>query len=167
MMEHIKNKAPKRKPTHMKSFDYSENYRYFITICADKKRDLFSSIAVGEGLAPPENRLSSIGAIISEQLALLPERYPMIEIENYVIMPNHIHMILRIEDTGGASPSPTSHAVVCTLKSLVTRECRRTGYMDKVWQRGYYDHVIRGENDYRKIWDYIDNNPAHWAEDEC
>jgi REP element-mobilizing transposase RayT len=104
MMEHIKNKAPKRKPTHMKSFDYSENYRYFITICADKKRDLFS---------------------------------------------------------------PTSHAVVCTLKSLVTRECRRTGYMDKVWQRGYYDHVIRGENDYRKIWDYIDNNPAHWAEDEC
>lgn len=164
----INNKEPfpKRKPTHMKSFDYSENHRYFITICSDGKRKIFSDISVGEGLAPPVIHLSAIGKIIEEQLLALSTRYPEIEIENHVIMPNHLHMILRLENTGGASPSPTTHDIICTLKSLVTRSCRQIGYRGNIWQRSYYEHIIRNEDDYKNTWIYIDNNPARWSEDE-
>ncbi len=100
-----KERFPKRKSTHMKYFDYGENHRYFITICSDNKRKISSDISVGEGLAPPVIHLSAIGKIIEEQLLALSPRYPEVEIENHVIMPNHIHMILRLENTGGASPS--------------------------------------------------------------
>lgn len=165
-MSNEKEHFPKRKPTHMKYFDYSENHRYFITICSDDKRKMFSDISVGEGLAPPVIHLSAIGKIIEEQLLALSTRYPVIEIENYVIMPNHLHMILRIENTGGASPSPTTHDIICTLKSLVTRSCRQIGYQGNIWQRSYYEHIIRNEDDYKNTWNYINNNPAHWAEDK-
>ena len=161
-----KEQFPKRKPTHLKSFDYSENHRYFITICSDGKRKMFSDISVGEGLAPPVIHLSAIGKIIEEQLLALSTRYPQIEIENHVIMPNHLHMILRLENTGGASPSPTTHDIICTLKSLVTRSCRQIGYRGNIWQRSYYEHIIRNEDDYKNTWIYIDNNPARWSEDE-
>lgn len=161
-----KEPFPKRKPTHMKSFDYSENHRYFITICSDGKRKMFSDISVGEGLAPPVIHLSAIGKIIEEQLLALSTRYPEIEIENHVIMPNHLHMILRLENTGGASPSPTTHDIICTLKSLVTRSCRQIGYRGNIWQRSYYEHIIRNEDDYKNTWIYIDNNPARWSEDK-
>lgn len=150
----------------MKSFDYSENHRYFITICSDGKRKIFSDISVGEGLAPPVIHLSAIGKIIEEQLLALSTRYAEIEIENHVIMPNHLHMILRLENTGGASPSPTTHDIICTLKSLVTRSCRQIGYRGNIWQRSYYEHIIRNEDDYKNTWIYIDNNPARWSEDE-
>ncbi len=161
-----KERFPKRKSTHMKYFDYGENHRYFITICSDNKRKIFSDISVGEGLAPPVIHLSAIGKIIEEQLLALSPRYPEVEIENHVIMPNHIHMILRLENTGGASPSPTTHDIICTLKSLVTRSCRRTGFQGSIWHRSYYEHIIRNEDDYKNTWLYIDNNPAHWAQDK-
>lgn len=161
-----KEQFPKRKPTHMKSFDYSENHRYFITICSEGKRKIFSDISVGEGLAPPVIQLSAIGKIIEEQLLTLSTRYPQIEIENHVIMPNHLHMILRLENTGGASPSPTTHDIICTLKSLVTRSCRQFDYRGNIWQRSYYEHIIRNDDDYKNTWIYIDNNPARWSEDE-
>ena len=90
----------------------------------------------------------------------------MVTIDEYVIMPNHLHMIVRISgETGGASPSPTLYDVVRVLKSLTTRLSRsRLGDLP-LWQRGYYEHVIRGEKDYLEIWNYIDTNPARWAED--
>ena len=157
---------PQRKPTHMKCFDYSENHRYFITICSDHRRRSFSGIVVGEGLAPPATHLSVIGNIIEEQIRLLTERYPSLIIEKYVIMPNHVHILLLLENTGGASPSPTTHDIVCTLKSLVTRECRQKGIKETIWQRSYYEHIIRDEEDYKNAWLYIENNPAKWAEDK-
>ena len=157
---------PIRKATHMKSFDYGENHHYFVTICANSRKQLFSVITVGEGLAPPELRLSSIGKISEEQLLLLPNRYTSVTIEKYVIMPNHIHILLLLENTGGASPSPTLHDVICAYKSLVTRECRQRGFQGVIWQRSYYEHIIRNEEDYKNTWTYIDNNPVHWEENE-
>lgn len=151
----------------MKSFDYSENHRYFVTICSCDRKMLFSGIIVGEGLAPPVTRLSAIGIIIEEQLHLLTIRYSCLTIENYVIMPNHIHILLMLEnDSGGASPSPTLHDLICAFKSLVTRSCRQKGFQHNIWQRSYYEHIVRNEDDYKNIWLYIDNNPAHWAEDQ-
>ena len=97
----------KRKPNRLYRYDYSTPGAYFITICTKNKQKTLSSI-VGEGLAPPEPKLSNYGKIAEQQLLNLEERYPNVTLDKYVIMPNHIHMILVLRETaGGASPSPT------------------------------------------------------------
>jgi len=157
---------PKRKQIRLPEFDYSTPGAYFVTICTQNRRCILSDIAVGEGLAPPAVLLTPIGKCVEEQIRALSQRYPMVTIDSYVIMPNHLHMIVRISgEAGGASPSPTLYDVVRVLKSLTTRLSR--GHLEDLplWQRGYYEHVIRGEKDDLEIWEYIDTNPARWAED--
>lgn len=117
---------PKRKPTRLANFDYSTNGAYFITICTYNRKRFFGNI-VGQGLAPAENRLSIYGQIAEEQLLLLENRYQNIKIYKYVIMPNHIHIIISINNTAGASPCPTISNIICTYKSLTSRICRQNG----------------------------------------
>ena len=90
----------------MKNFDYSSAGAYFITICTHNRKCLFSHI-VGRGLAPAEIRYTAYGQIAKEQLFLLEKRYPFLKIDQYVIMPNHIHVILMLSEAAGASPRPT------------------------------------------------------------
>lgn len=117
-------------------------------------------------LAPPAVMLSPIGQCVKEQLLALPKRYPAVQIDNYVIMPNHIHLLVSFNtDSGGASPSPTLFDVVRVLKSLSTRLSRDNLRNLPLWQRSFHEHVIRNENDYREIWEYINANPAKWVED--
>lgn len=157
---------PKRKQIRLPDYDYASPGAFFVTICTQDRRCILSDIAVGEGLAPPEPRLSTIGRIVDEQVRDLSRRYPCVEIDKYVIMPNHVHVIASIrETTGGASPSPTLIDVVRVLKSMTTRLSRPLLGGVPLWQRSFHEHVIRGEADYREIWKYIDNNPARWAED--
>ena len=146
---------PKRKPTRLKDFDYSQNGYYFITICTHNKQKTLCDI-VGEGLAPPETILSNYGEIVKEQLLNLEKRYCGVKVDKFVIMPNHIHIILVLEKTGGASPSPTVSDIICGLKSLTTR----ASGLKPFWQRSFHDHVIRGKQDYLKIYNY-----AKWSED--
>ena len=151
---------PKRKSTRLKNYDYSQNGYYFITICTHKKQKLLCNI-VGEGLAPPEIVLSKYEKIINTQLLDLEKRYSCIKVDKFVIMPNHIHIILVIQNSGGASPSPTISDIICTLKSLTTR----MSGLNPFWQRSFHDHIICSEQDYLKIWNYIDTNPQKWSED--
>lgn len=154
---------PKRKSTRLKGYDYSTEGAYFITICVQDRRNILSEIIVGEGLAPPEVQLTETGRLAEEQLRQLSVRYPTATVDRYVIMPNHIHFILRLRDRAGrASPSPTVVQVVGAFKSMTTRLCPGKS---KLFQRSFYDHVIRGEEDYQEIWSYIDQNPAKWRED--
>ena len=155
---------PKRKPTRLANFDYSTNGTYFITICTYNRKRFFGNI-VGQGLAPAENRLSIYGQIAEEQLLLLENRYQNIKIDKYVIMPNHIHIIISINNTAGASPRPTISNIICTYKSLTSRICRQNGLKSKLFQSSFYDHIIRNEQDYNEIWQYIENNPQKWSED--
>lgn len=159
---------PQRKPTRLKGYNYGSVGAYFITICTQDRQCVLSSI-VGEGLAPPVVRLTHYGEIIETQLCLLKSRFPSISVEKYVIMPNHIHLILRLSgDTGnlspagGASPSPTVPTVIGVLKSMVARSCK---CKTRLFQRSFHDHIIRDDADYQRIWKYIDINPAKWAED--
>ena len=123
-------------------------------------------VAVGQGLAPAENHLSAYGKIAEEQLLDLENRYPTIIIDKYVIMPNHIHIIIFIQNqSAGASPCPTLSSAICSYKSLTTRLCKQKCSTDRIFQNSFYDHIIRGEKDYQKIWDYINNNPEKWKED--
>ena len=161
-MEH-----PTRKPMRLKEYDYGTNGAYFITVCTEGKRKILSDIFVGQGLAPAEIRLTPYGEIAERQILDLENRYPCIRIDKYVIMPNHIHMIVMIQnETAGASPCPTIADVMCAYKSLTTRMCNKRRYIGKLFQTSYHDHIIRGERDYAEIWQYIENNPLKWTLDE-
>ena len=156
-----------RKPNRLKNYDYSQNGAYFITICVQDRKPILSQIIVGEGLAPPVLKLLPFGECIKEQINNLEIRCENVKIDNYVIMPNHIHILMRIENqTGGASPSPTVSDIICAFKSLSTLECKKLLPIDILFQRSYHDHIIRDNIDYQQIWQYIDENPTKWAEDK-
>ena len=154
----------KRKRTRLEGYDYSSPGAYFITICTNERKCILGN--VGQGLAPAEMNLSQYGKIAKEQLLDLENRFKTIKIDKYVIMPNHIHIILVSDNTAGASPCPTISDVICSFKSLTTRLCNKLNYKSqKLFQTSFHDHIIRDENDYRKIWEYIDTNVIKWEED--
>ena len=151
---------PKRKPIRLSDYDYSSPGAYFITICTKDRRCILSDISVGaaEGVGP-NLQLTDIGKVV-EQFILSTERMTGFHADKYVVMPNHIHMILWIDDGPPRASAPTVSDAVGALKRLVNRSLGQN-----IWQRSFHEHVIRNENDYREIWEYIDTNPAKWAED--
>ena len=121
---------------------------------------------VGRGLAPAENQYSPYGVIAKKQLFQLESRYPFVKIDRYVIMPNHIHAIIKFTQApAGASPRPTLMDIVCAYKSLTTKACKKVQPIEKVFQTSFYEHVIRGSADYQEIAEYIENNPKQWELD--
>ncbi len=157
---------PKRKPTRLKRYDYSTPGAYFITICTKDRKQLLSKI-VGTGVPDgPKNILTKHGEITDKYLRQMNEFYNNISVEKYVIMPNHIHLILSlsIPETGTSqTPSPTN-SVVSKFISTFKRFCNKE-FGENIWQRSFHDHIIRGEKDYQKIWEYIDTNVFKWEKD--
>ena len=161
---------PKRKRTRLEGYDYGQNGVYFLTLCSKDKEHILSHI-VGRGiLDAPDIELSAYGRCVEAALGFIHEHNPDIMIDKYVIMPNHVHLLVKVLQTedgaGGASgkPRPTEAAIpklVSSLKRYTDRMCGA-----KLWQTGYYDHIVRDEQDYQTRWKYIDGNPARWAEDE-
>ena len=144
----MEKELPKRKSTRLQGFDYRSAGAYFVTICTGDRKQILSEIvqtnltgngkatnsAVGEGLAPPEYlvKLKPCGEIAEDQLRLIENRFPSVSIENFVIMPNHIHMVVFLhEKAGGASPSPTLSDVICAFKSLTSRICKQSMVLKK------------------------------------
>jgi len=151
---------PKRKRTRLKDYDYSQNGAYFVTICTKDKEKLLSEIIVGEGLcALPQNNLSPIGKEIENCIKHINNNYDNVVIDKYVIMPNHIHLIVMLDDSGGHGNPPLQN-IIGQLKSFTTNK-----YKKQLWQRSFHDHIIRGGKDYQEIWQYIDTNPVKWTED--
>ncbi len=156
----------KRKHPRLKQFDYSSPGAYFVTICTKERKETLSKICVGRGLAPAENELSPWGKIAHGQIIALKTRYPDVSVDTFAIMPNHIHLLLRLSSAAGASPRPTIPEIVCTFKSITTRLCRQNGFTDaRLFQNSFHDHIIRDEKDYQKIWEYIDTNVFCWEKD--
>ena len=158
---------PKRKPTRLKDFDYSSNAAYFVTICTQNRKDILSTISVGEGSPLP--KLSHYGKIVEKWVGELPNKYQEISVDYHVIMPNHIHLLLSlIKDSGRGDPSPTIDGVIGWLKYQITKEINETyNPMDKrVFQRSFHDHIIRNREDYESIVKYIYENPMRWYYDE-
>lgn len=137
---------------------------YFLTICTVDKKNLLGKIVGGGDLDAPQVQLTEAGRVVQKYIQTA-NGIPGVRIDKYVVMPNHIHIIVFVEEmengTSG-SPSPTN-AKVPRLVGALKRYCHKeTG---KIFQRSYHDHIIRGEADYRKIWEYIENNPVRWIED--
>ena len=161
----MENGLRKRKHPRMEHYDYSTAGAYFITICTHNRRCLLSHI-VGRSLGPAESQFTTYGQIAEKQLFLLEKRYSCLKIDYYAIMPNHIHAILLLEEMAGGSQRPTITDIVCAYKSLTTRECKKVRPIDKLFQTSFYEHVIRGREDYDEIAEYIVNNPKQWELDK-
>lgn len=126
---------------------------------------LFGSVIVGDGACDvPQVRLSAIGQAVGSHVEDMASRYPMIRVDKYIIMPNHVHLLLRVEPGTSQAPSPTNSAVakwVSLWKRFCNRDCGAS-----LFQRGYYDHIIRDQADYDRVWEYIHTNPAKWEQDK-
>ena len=155
-----------RKPLRLPDYDYGQAGVYFLTLCARDKAPLFGRVCVGGGvLDAPKVELSPCGTAVRAQLEEMAQVYKHVSLSRYVIMPNHVHILLQVHGSSG-TPTPTRAnqvvpSFVSAFKRMVARRCGGL-----VWQRGYYDHVIRNDADFLRIWNYIDTNPAKWAEDE-
>jgi REP element-mobilizing transposase RayT len=160
---------PKRKSPRLNDYDYSKNGYYFITICTQDKACILSKIIVGDGFhAVPTLELTQIGVEIQNAIAFINQSNKNIEIEKYIIMPNHIHLIVVLfgEEAGGRG-NPPLHSVIGQIKSYTNKRYNEimNTTKQKMWQRSYHDHIIRGERDYLKIYNYIENNHLKWNED--
>lgn len=149
---------PQRKINRIPEYDYSTNGAYFITICTQDRLQILSHI-VGDGFPVPK----PTGRIAEEYIRKIPVKYPSVSVDQYVIMPDHIHMLLRMNN-GTGDPSPTLGNVIGWYKYQVTKQVNTqlNNSGEKLFQRSYYDHVIRNQRDYDEIWQYIENNPRKW-----
>ncbi|MCL2488581.1 MAG: hypothetical protein FWE80_07850 [Oscillospiraceae bacterium] len=174
-----------RKNIRLQGYDYATPGAYFVTICTQNRRDLFGEIiieggepTVGAGLvsAHVQMKLNVAGMMIDQIWSQVINEYPHVERDKYVIMPNHFHGIIRINEMGAQAdtrPAPTVGDIICSFKSQTThayitgvKSGQFPPFHTRFWQRNYYEHILRDENEYLKAWEYIDTNPLHWQEDD-
>lgn len=150
---------PQRRPNRIENYNYNQTGAYFITICAQDRKHLFWNNVGADSIRPDNVPLSEAGMLLQKAICQIPDHYEYVRVDKYCIMPDHIHLILRItSDVDGRMISaPTVSTVVGSLKRWVSRQIGRP-----IWQRSYYDHIIRNQQDYNEIWEYIENNPLKW-----
>ena len=164
-----------RQSIRLQGYDYSQVGAYFVTIVTYQRDSLFGEIK------NEEMTLSALGKIADECWRAIPEHFPLVESGAYVIMPNHVHGVLIITDNGrgAAMLRPNNDnphkinvkpgslgAMVRSYKSAVSYRANKQLNMTGIWQRNYYEHIIRNEKEMDNIWRYIESNPAQWEEDE-
>ena len=153
---------PRRKPNRLKNYDYSRPNAYFITFCTDGRRNLLWN-DVGASIARPQDvPLSSYGRIVDQAINDIPKHYPMITVDQYAVMPNHVHLLLQIhsDPEGRALPAPEISRVVQQVKGVITKQIGLG-----IWQKLFHDHVIRDQKEYDTVWRYIETNPLKWTDD--
>ena len=150
-----------RKKNRLLNYDYSQNGAYFITVCANERRCLFASVVAGTQEIPAHIRLTAAGNHVEQAILRIPQCYPDVRLEKYVVMPNHFHLLLMI-DTAPGRPrvAPTISRIVQQTKGFATKMIGRP-----VFQKSFHDHIIRNEAEYDMIWEYIDTNPIRWELD--
>ncbi|MBE6630409.1 MAG: hypothetical protein E7624_06115 [Ruminococcaceae bacterium] len=167
-----KKELPQRKPLRLRDFNYSAPGLYFITICTHHKKSTLSRV-VGAIHESPAIKLTAYGEIVDRNIRALSERFVM-EVGSYVIMPNHIHLILALtgdEQIRAIRESPLQgrseiSKIVGYLKMNASKEIRCRFGEETVWQRGFHDHIIRDREDLERHLRYIGENPLYWRSDE-
>jgi REP element-mobilizing transposase RayT len=206
-----------RRSIRLAGYDYSQYGEYFVTVCVHGKKCLFGDVLDGDV------QLNETGIMVKHVWEWLPQQYPYVSINEYVVMPNHFHGILTITDdcvgavreppkeictfnavreppTNCEPPLETVHAVkrkpigrlIGVFKTVTTKRFNEMGGLhnkiggsrflggvhnemggsrtaptvDKLWQRNYYEHIIRNDDDYLRIAEYIQSNPINWKNDQ-
>ena len=171
-----------RRSIRLKRYDYSQNGAYFVTICVQNREFLFGKIENGKMI------LNNAGKMIEKYWREIPEHYPNVILDVFVIMPNHMHGILIIDNVRvplvgthqkgqpqGIAPTRknTIGDIIGAFKSLTTNEYIRgvkngkfPPFEKRIWQRNYHEHIIRNEQSLEKIQNYIIHNPQKWQDDK-
>jgi len=182
-----KPNLPRRRAMRLRGYDYSQPGAYFVSICVQHRKCLFGAIIAGH------LRLNEIGQIVIECWSRVPQHFPSVELDEYVIMPNHMHGIIALNIVGARSPrpsdivgarsprpsqtvrhrrgevpSPTLGQIVAYFKYQSTKHINQHHNMPRtrIWQRNYYEHVIRDDIDLQRLRRYIQNNPMKWTLDQ-
>ena len=170
-----------RRSIRLKGYDYSQVGAYFVTICTHNKACVFGDVVDGE------MRLNEYGAIVKDEWLRTDTLRENVVIDEYIIMPNHIHGIVIIMGDGrgtlqraSTGPIRATHrvaptarglisnsigAIIGQFKSIVTKDVRKMGFRYFKWQRNYYEHVIRNEDKLNRTREYVLNNPLQWQFD--
>ena len=169
-----KKEWPQRKRMRLKNYDYSKPGAYFITICTENRRKILSCIVGADVLDGPKTvSLLPHGEIAEKYICQWNDFHDDVKVERYVIMPNHIHIILAVYSgdimpmEGGASrtsPPTRQHEAVPQFVSTLKRFCNKE-YNGNIWQRSFHDHIIRDRRDYEEISQYLQDNPRLWRKD--
>lgn len=155
---------PKRKSNRLENFDYFHFGVYFITICTLERNCNLSKIDRStQGIRV---ELLPIGEIVEKWLNRIPEYGTDYDLDQYTIMPNHIHLLLRIRYNEHASPKSLM-SVIGWLKYQITKDVRESmrSVDFPLFQRSFYDHIVRNQDDYERIAKYMYENPVMWRED--
>ncbi len=145
---------PRRRGTRLADYTYGQAGAYFVTACVQDRRPLFGVV---EDLAV---RLSPLGDVVAEEWLATTARLGRVATDEWIVMPDHLHAIVVIDD--GATTRLAT--VIGQFKAAVTRRAQRAGGKTRLWQRGYFDHVVRDERDLDAIRWYIATNPGRWTE---
>ena len=146
-----------RKKIRISNYDYSNEGKYFITMCVQNRECILSQIKSNQ------IQLLKYGKITEKYIASINNIYNDLKITHYIIMPNHVHFICELilkykENTKRVNERIPF--IISTLKRFINKECK-----EKIWQRNYYEHIIRNEKEYLNIIKYINNNPYNWKDD--
>ena len=160
---------PQRKPNRLRSYDYSQNGAYFLTICTNGREKILSTVGTPLPGCPqkPCIHLQWHGEVADRIIRQMGEFYAHISVDKYVVMPDHIHFLLHIDYPDGHPRTGVPTSKTSTIAHFVgtfKRFCNRE-YGGNIWQPRFYDHVIRNQHDYDEIWEYIENNPRKWLLD--
>ena len=161
-----------RRSIRLAAFDYRSVSAYFVTICTEGRRQRFGHIDGGCV------HLSGLGALVEHCWLQMPLHFAHVTLDQHVVMPDHVHGVIVIEDrprprgmntnasSGGFASAPAGSlpVVVRLFKATVTRLTRQHGASGALWQRNYYEHVIRDERDLDRVRRYIAENPGRWEE---
>jgi REP element-mobilizing transposase RayT len=163
------NNLPYRQSHRLPGFDYRQPGAYFITVCTHRREPLFGHIVAGQ------MQLNAAGQMVKSVWDELPMFYPGIEIDEFIVMPDHVHGIIHIVGallaapanmgniTGAASSAPTLGQIIRRFKSqsaIAVNRCLDRS-MTTVWQRNYWERIIRSPCEYQAVCTYIRNNPGH------
>jgi putative transposase len=159
-----------RKSPRLKGYDYSQPNLYFVTICTYRRLHLFGQIK--EGVMYP----NELGKVVQSEITHLSDYWPTITIDSYVVMPNHLHLIIDVGTpflASGSKPAnhlPTLGTIIGGFKAGITRIARQrllipNNIGSDLWQARYHEHIIRDESAFNQIQTYILENPARWQND--
>lgn len=153
-----------RKLNRLKDYDYAKGGFYFVTVCTQGRKEWLGEMKDGAVV------LNEYGAVVNQQWAWLREQYPYVELDEFIVMPNHFHGILSIVGNGRdrslRQKVKSLSELVGAFKTTSSKLIRRAGLSEFQWQKSFYDHIIRNDADLARVREYIHNNPLKWEEDE-
>lgn len=149
----------------LQGYDYAQNGVYFITVCTQNRYEWFwRNNVVGADTIRPDTPLplSEYGRITEKAIQSISKYYPSVVVDHYCIMPNHIHIMIAIQQNhnGRILSAPTISTIIGQMKRWVSKQI---GF--PIWQKSFHDHIIRNQTEYRQIWQYIEENPLKWELD--